>query len=287
MTRGGGAGSAEGQKPTPSFVWPPRQADEAPAPVEARPLPWEPPARGRLIDLALELEATWLGVARAPMRQLREEGWQPDGPLAYCPRCGGDVGPYEADLDGCSACRGQRRRWERLIRLGRYEGALREAVTATKFQAWRRVGRELGELLGASIAERLHTLRVDPQQAVIAPVPMTPARRITRGIDHTMTLARAAGDASGVPVARLLRKAARPAQVSLTRTERTRIPAGAFAPLAWAKPAPLVIVLDDVTTTGATLRAACGVVGRMQREAGLRPRVWAAVVAVTPAPEGR
>src|SRR5690606_10579664 len=124
--------------------------------------PWLGGPRGRLMNLALDLEATWLGVARAPMRQLREAGWAPDGPLAYCPRCGGDVGPYEADFDGCSACRGRRWRWERLIRLGRYEGELREAITAMKFQAWRRVGRDLGSLLGQSIGERLQTLRIDP-----------------------------------------------------------------------------------------------------------------------------
>jgi predicted amidophosphoribosyltransferase len=276
-----------GGRAKPAFAWPPRRADEAPPAPEARPLPWESGPRGRLVNLALDLEATWLGVARAPMRRLRAEGWAPNGPLAYCPRCGGDVGPYEADLNGCSACRGGRRGWERLIRLGRYEGALREAVTAMKFQAWRRVGTDLGALLGASIAERLATLRVDARDAQIAPVPMTTARRITRGIDHTTTLARAPGEASGLPVVRLLRKSARPAQVSLTRTERTRAPGGAFVPLAWARPAPLVIVLDDVTTTGATLRAACSAVGRMQREAGLPVRVWGAVVAVTPRPDGR
>ena len=102
-----------------------------------------------------------------------------------------------------------------------------------------------------------------------------------------MTLARGASEVSGVPVARLLSKAARPAQVSLTKTQRAVAPGGAFAPLVWAKPAPLVIVLDDVTTTGATLRAACAAVGRMQREAGMRVRVWGAVVAVTPRPEQR
>lgn len=279
-----------------AFAWPPRPVDQPPPEVEVRPLPWDPPRRGRLIELALDLEATWLGVARAPMRALRESGWQPDGPLAYCFRCGGDVGPYEADADGCSFCRRAPGRsapglagglCERLIRLGRYEGELREAVTAMKFQAWRRIGRELGELLGASIAERMAMLRVDREQAVICPVPMTAARRITRGIDHTMTLARAAGSVGGVPVARLLRKSPRPAQVSLTKTERARAPGGAFAPLTWTRPAPLVIVLDDVTTTGATLRAACAAVARMQRAAELRPRVWAAVVAVTPRPEQR
>src|SRR5690606_36758571 len=93
MTGGGGQRGQPMHKA--SFVWPPRPADDPPAPAEARPLPWEPPARGRLVDVAMELEGSWLGVARAPMRQLREEGLQPDGPLAYCPRCGGVVGPYE------------------------------------------------------------------------------------------------------------------------------------------------------------------------------------------------
>jgi predicted amidophosphoribosyltransferase len=264
------------------FRWPPREAGSSAA-IDA-PQPGAPAlsAPAGLLRVPLALEATWLGIAAAPMARLLAEGWAPAGPLAYCPRCGQDVGPFEADGDGCAACRGRRPPWRRLVRLGTYDGALRDAIMALKFQAWRRIGADLGELLGLAIGERLDAAGLDRRDVALAPAPMTTGRRIVRGIDHTLALARAASDASGAPLRRLLRRRQRPAQTSLTATDRARAQSGAFGVVSGACPAPLVIVIDDVLTTGATMRSACAEVARLQRASGLKARVWGAVVAVTP-----
>ncbi|MFG0285278.1 MAG: ComF family protein [Phycisphaerales bacterium JB039] len=272
-----GAPAAAGK----AFRWPPGPAGSDRSPDVGGAVPAPPPAR--LASVALAFESMWLGLAAAPIAQLRAEGWAPDGPLAYCPRCAQNVGPFEADGDGCPACRGRRPPWRRLVRLGSYDDALRDAIMALKFQAWRRVGTDLGALLGRAIAERLDAVGVDRREVALAPAPMVAGRRIVRGIDHTLVLARAASGASGAPLQRLLYRRRRPAQTSLTATERARAQAGAFGGMSGVRPAALVVVIDDVLTTGATMRSACAEVGHLQRASGQRAQVWGAVVAVTAA----
>ena len=74
----------------------------------------------------------------------REAAWTPDSPDAYCPRCASTVGAYEADVTGCAACRGKRLAWERCVRLGPYEGVLRDAILSGKYTGWRRMCQDLG-----------------------------------------------------------------------------------------------------------------------------------------------
>src|SRR5262249_52068795 len=53
-------------------------------------------------------------------------------PHESCPRCGHTVGPFSA-LDGsCSACRGESWPLDAVVRLGPYEGALRDLVLRLK-----------------------------------------------------------------------------------------------------------------------------------------------------------
>jgi predicted amidophosphoribosyltransferase len=91
----------------------------------------------------------------------------------------------------------------------------------------------------------------------IVPVPVHPAHRRRRGIDHAAALARALARRTGLPYAPcLVRTGDRQPQVGRGRSARIRGPAGSIA-LAPASQAPSEAVLvDDVVTTGATL-AAC------------------------------
>jgi predicted amidophosphoribosyltransferase len=82
-------------------------------------------------------------------------------------------------------------------------------------------------------------------------VPATAGRLRDRGFDHGRLLAEGVARALGWPVEPLLERVRdAPAQVTLERQARRRNLEGAFAA---AGPVPaLVVVVDDVYTTGAT-----------------------------------
>lgn len=277
-------------------VEPPVSREPAPAPPErftpppARPTP--PPARTWRSSL-LEIERVWLGLTTPPLHdRIAAAGWTPDSPDRYCGRCGSTVGPHEAGPDGCPACRRRRLPWERMVRLGEYTGLLRDVVQEVKFSRWRRLGDEIGAILGQELAEMLVREGISPSGAVLVPVPASFRRRMSRGIDHSMVLARGTSRRSGVPVMPLLRRSHRPSQLSVPASQRGPNVAGSFGVRSKVEfGGRLVIVLDDVTTTRATLQAACRAIERGSKLLGdqelrCKPRIWTAVVAVTPA-EGR
>jgi hypothetical protein len=109
------------------------------------------------------VERTWLGLA-VPAFGVRATaaGWSPDPRGSYCARCGTTVGPFEARESredgrpgGCPACSRTRPPWERVVRLGTYEGLLRDAIHEVKFGRWRRLGSDLGRLLGGAILREM------------------------------------------------------------------------------------------------------------------------------------
>lgn len=239
---------------------------------------------------ALEsIEAAFFGAVPDAELTLRRSGWTPDHPWSYCPTCGGTVGVGELDGEQrCSACRGASVPWSRAIRLGVYTGELRDAIHAMKFHGERRCARRLGLDLGVAIADFI--ARDDRPAATLVPVPSTIGRRVTRhrGVDHTLTLARAASEACGAPVRRLLDRSPRPPQSSLPVSKRRANVRGAFYPRPGATPPKegVVVLIDDIRTTGATLAACCGAVAAAygvttgSRREGWRRRLIVATVAV-------
>lgn len=131
---------------------------------------------------------------------------------------------------------------------GPYDGWLRDAIVAFKYEGeW---GRK--DHLGACLAAALADL---PSPRVIVPVPMHASRLRDRGYDQVALLAAAAAAITGdelVPA--LERTRATPRQVGLGADERRANVAGAFAvqhPVAIASKA--VVLVDDVVTTGSTI----------------------------------
>src|SRR5678815_4545909 len=179
---------------TQRFVWPPRRADsgaDQQSLAVAVPDSSKPATASRAARVLAEpgpsliasFERTWLGLATPPL-PIRLASWSPDKPSAYCPRCGTSCGPFESTLAGCPTCSARKLPWERLIRLSEHRGTIRDMIHEVKFTRWRRLGDQLGQLLGESINAEITRAGLRASDFTLIPIPSSFLRRIARGIDH-------------------------------------------------------------------------------------------------------
>ncbi len=184
----------------------------------------------------------------------------------------------------CAACRGMLPDSAREVRpvpcppglapstaAATYDGLVKEMVIGLKERQLLALARPLGDLLALAVARHLDAL--PPAAVVLVPVPSRAASVRSRGFDSTRALAsraavslRATGASRGadVTVAALLRT--RPGlqdQAGLDAMQRAAnlagaltCPAPALRRLARRHREAVVIVCDDVITTGATAREA-------------------------------
>lgn len=169
----------------------------------------------------------------------------------YCPGCGICYADPAAPVYPCLACRQTRPPWSAMAFHGVYAGALRDIIHRHKFSHDHGLGRLLGHLTRQAW-DRHGLTRPD----CIVPVPMLPAKVLARGFNQSVELARMLGKAMKLaPRAGALRKTRDTmAQSSLGRAERQRNVAGAFEAVADLS-GQHVLLVDDVMTTGATLKA--------------------------------
>jgi ComF family protein len=140
--------------------------------------------------------------------------------------------------------------------VGLYEGALAELIRLLKFEGERALALELARLM----LPRMGEFKVD----AITFVPLHPLSERARGFNQAELLAMHLGELADIPVLPTLMKIreTRP-QVELTGPERIKNVEGAFAPLGAAQ-GKRVLLIDDVYTTGATVREC----SRALKEAG-------------------
>ena len=148
---------------------------------------------------------------------------------------------------------------------GEYEGALKQIIRAFKYEGHRSLARPLGRLMRHAAADLL------ADADCLVPVPLHPWRRLTRGFNQASDLARQLER----PVVTALRRPRRTlAQAGLNASARQRNVSRAFrlSPLlSRARRARfierrIVVLVDDVRTTGATMEACA----RVLKEAGAR-----------------
>ena len=150
--------------------------------------------------------------------------------------------------------------------VGPYANGLDVAVRTLKFHGVPRLARPLGAALAAPIAAVaapwLAAASADAAP-ILVPTPTDPARRRERGFDHALLLANAAGEATGLRVVELLERtrAVEPLH-GLGRSDRRRALDQAIAVRTSANlraqvdHAALIILVDDIWTSGATFEAA-------------------------------
>ncbi len=159
--------------------------------------------------------------------------------------------------------------FDHLVSLFRFEkGApIQSLLHELKYGGQMGVGLVLGRRLGSAVGSVL-----DPGEfSGCVPVPLHPVRRRERGYNQCALLCRGLAGATGVPGMESLLKRTRPtpSQTSLGVGERMANVDGAFACRRRAGrriAGGSLLLVDDVLTTGATLRA-CGMV---LRRAGVR-----------------
>ncbi|MBN1942213.1 MAG: ComF family protein [Phycisphaerae bacterium] len=199
--------------------------------------------------------------------------------LPYCPRCGATLGPnVRAYPDGCGACPSPLPRFGRVFRLGPYAPPLRNVIRRLKFYHRLGLAKKLCEMLAERIAAEGDG---DLSPDVIVPVPAFWLRRFSRGLDHAALLAEHLARELSLPIGEeLLRVRNTPQQAQLSRTQRFASVRGAFRTAdASALRGARVLLVDDVTTTGAT----AGECARTLLQAGVTS-VQLAVLAKAEAP---
>jgi ComF family protein len=178
--------------------------------------------------------------------------WRSILPLTppLCDRCGDPLRTWRTTDPAapCTRCRRRRSHVDRARAIGAYDGALRAIVHALKYDARRSLARRLASLMRERGADVLSGA------TCIVPVPLHPSRRRQRGFNQAADLARALG----LPVLEALRRVqATPTQTSLPAARRHKNVRGAFAMTRAGQTlgGAIVVLVDDVCTTGATLDA--------------------------------
>jgi ComF family protein len=196
-----------------------------------------------------------------------------DDPHHTCPRCTSTVGEFADVTAGCPRCRGDRLRFDAALRLGPYDGRLRDLILGMKHRPGEALAEAVGRVWAEHHADRFRALGV----GVVIPVPLHWWRRFRRGYNQAETVAAAVAAVLAVEHRpRWLRRVrATKSQVGLSDSERRTNIRGAFRAARTARLAgATVLLVDDVLTTGATASEAAGAL----KAAGARS-VYAAVLA--------
>ncbi len=168
-------------------------------------------------------------------------------PVERCPTCARPW--YGAGI--CDLCSREPPEIDRLHCAFLFDGTIRQAIHQFKYRG----ARYLAEPLAVLLLDEIGRI---PHPDLLVPVPLHPVRHASRGYNQSALLADVIGRALGVRVRQngLRRIRDTPSQVSLSRPERWLNVRGAFEATADDVRGCSVLLVDDVATTGSTLRAA-------------------------------
>lgn len=177
----------------------------------------------------------------------------------------------------CSVCQEEPPAYEKAVAYGAYDGGLRELIHLLKYEQVIPAAGVLGSMLARAIS------KLSLQGAiVIIPVPLHRSKKRQRGFNQSELILRAAlkklPELDATLAANVLeRSRATVSQIGLTRPQRKENLRGAFRVThpSTVKGA-IVLIVDDVFTTGTTI-SECA---RVLRRAGAE-HVWVATVART------
>ncbi len=172
--------------------------------------------------------------------------------LGVCPKCARPV-PYRGRCEGCLP----RLDLERIRALGLYTPPFKKMIEEFKYKG----KKKLGEIFGDALSSLLTNDPILKNADSLVPIPLHRAKIRERGYNQSEILARRIEENTGLPSNPcLLRKKNTKSQTELSTEERFKNIADAFAfRRGFDISGKNVILIDDVTTSGATLSAAAKV----------------------------
>ena len=186
---------------------------------------------------------------RGPVCQSCWQGIKPFTP-PLCDVCGDPRQSWRTigvEFSTCPRCRDRQHLVSRARAIGEYDGPLRAIIHALKYDGHRSLARPLAQLMLVSGASVLGDANV------AVPVPLHRSRQRARGFNQAAEIAR---HLSIPAIQALTRRRATTSQTDLPAEARHANVRNAFSLRAGAAVKGRVIVLvDDVSTTGATLEA--------------------------------
>jgi predicted amidophosphoribosyltransferase len=199
------------------------------------------------------------------------------GPAAWCPACAAALAAAAARPLGLTCPDPAPPGYPRAAAAAPYDGAVRGALLAHKERGRLALVQPLGAALGAAVR-----CLAPPAGVVLVPVPSGRAAVRARGHDHALRLARvAARSVPGARAAALLTAVRRLGdQAGLDAAGRAANLSGAYRARTTGA---VVVVVDDVVTTGASIAEAT----RALLAAGVRVHGAATVAATSRTARGR
>jgi ComF family protein len=178
----------------------------------------------------------------------------------FCASCGQLFADGYLPVSLCGDCLKNPPPWQGLTFYGEYTGLLRELILRCKFGQDGAAAQLLGHLLGLALLPVLESWTEEARaRARIVPMPLHASRLLRRGSNQCVELARALriplSGRAPLDLHSLQRIRAGREQRGLSRRERLHNVVRAFAASPGIAGAH-VILLDDVLTTGTTLRYA-------------------------------
>lgn len=154
----------------------------------------------------------------------------------------------------CGECLKNPPSFKKVFSLFWYEGAIREIVHEIKF---RQKYYYLPELLGVAKKKIDNIFSEIGNIDYIVPMPLSKKRKIKRGYNQALLIAKELSKISKVPILKdfLIKNKELPPLMSLSREERFKYIGGAFS-IAKKKCVDTIVLVDDIITTTATVREA-------------------------------
>lgn len=187
-------------------------------------------------------------------RMVVAQSYENGGKLVKCPNC-------EMELLGLWA-------------VGWRRGVLKKLVSEFKYESVRAIGEVLAEMLNEVIPD-LAKILPEGAEVVVVPLPTIGKHVRRRGLDHTLILARKLAKKRGWKCEQILTRVVDTVQVGAKVKERREQAERAYKVSRGVDSRKYYLLLDDVWTTGASMKAA----ERVMREAGAT-KVMGAVIGV-------